>query len=275
MELRNIHIAIIGCGNMGSSLIEGLLHVGLPVAHLLAVEPDAKQRALMTGRFGIDAHADISDTLSNVDLAVLAIKPQQAEPVLAKLGTVCGAAPVPLLSIMAGVPLARLISASSRQFRAVRAMPNLASRVHAGVTALYSNLPPDDPLCLLSESVMRSVGTALWIKREELMDAVTAVSGCGPAYFFLLMELIERHALELGLDSQEARHLALQSAFGAAKLAIATDASTACLRRQVSSPGGVTEAAIEVLLEGGLDPLVAAALKAAYRRAGELASLTE
>lgn len=275
MELRNVHIAIIGCGNMGASLVEGLLHVGLPVAHLLAVEADARQRALMTERFGVNAHADISDALSNADLAVLAIKPQQAEPVLAQLAAVCETTPVPLLSIMAGVRLARLTNASGRQFRAVRAMPNLASRVRAGVTALYSTLPPDDPLCLLSESVMRSVGTALWIKSEELMDAVTAVSGCGPAYFFLLMELIERHALELGLDSQEARHLALQSAFGAAKLAIATDTSTAGLRRQVSSPGGVTEAAIAVLLEGGLDPLVATALKAAQRRAGELASLTE
>lgn len=275
MELRNVHIAIIGCGNMGASLVEGLLHVGLPVAHLLAVETDARQRALMTERFGINAHADISDALGNVDLAVLAIKPQQAAPVLAQLAAVCGTAPVPLLSIMAGVRLARLTNVAGRQFRAVRAMPNLASRVRAGVTALYSTLPSDDPLCLLSESVMRSVGTALWIKSEELMDAVTAVSGCGPAYFFLLMELIERHALELGLDSQEARHLALQSAFGAAKLAIATDTSTAGLRRQVSSPGGVTEAAIAVLLEGGLDPLVATALKAAQRRAGELASLTE
>ena len=273
MNLRDTRIVVIGCGNMGASLLQGLIDVGLPAAHVLGVEQDAGRRALVAERLDIQIHAATAEALVDADLVVLAVKPQQAEAVLAELAA-CDK-PVPLLSVMAGVRVAQLRQGRHAQRRVVRAMPNLASRAHAGVTALYADQPADDPFCRLAESVMRSVGTVLWVQSEELMNAVTAVSGCGPAYFFLLAELVERHALGLGLDRHQARHLVLQSAFGAAKLAIAADTGTAALRREVSSPGGATEAAIEVLLDGGLNELVAAALKAAHRRAGELAGPEE
>lgn len=271
MDTSDARIAVIGCGNMGSSLLQGLIQIGMSRGRICGVEPDAERGALVNRHYGIDVHAEVAAALEDTDLIILAVKPQQADMVLAELATT----ELPILSIMAGIRVRQLQGGLGRRHRVVRAMPNLASQVLAGVTVLYSSVPVDDPLRKLSESIMRSVGTVLWIEHEGLMDAATAVSGCGPGYFFLLTELLERYAANLGFAARDARHLALQTAFGAAKLAISADADVAAMRHRVCSPGGATEAAMQVLLEGGLDTLMVNAMQAAYRRSGELGDTTE
>ncbi len=271
MDLNHTHITVIGCGNMGSSLIRGLLHVGLPTTQLQGVDADPQQCSRVAGRYGIHCADTVGTTAT--ELVILAVKPRQAGQALTALAALPTTAAV--LSIMAGVRIKQLRRTLGGARHIVRAMPNLPACINAGITALYTDAAETAPVRELAETIMRAVGAVLWLEREQLMDAVTAVSGCGPAYFFLLMELLERHAVGLGLDPVQARQLALQSAAGAARLANTATIDTASLRQQVSSPGGATEAAVQVLLDGGLDELMARALQAAHRRSSALADAAD
>ena len=176
-----------------------------------------------------------------------------------------------LISIAAGIQLSHLEQWAGEELAIVRSMPNTPALIQSGATALCANQFTSDTQRDLAEAIMRSVGLVLWLDDETLMDAVTALSGSGPAYYFLIMEVMEKAATQLGLSQEYARILTLQTAFGAAKMALESNHDAASLRKQVTSPGGTTEQALNVLLEGGIEQLFDDALAAAKNRSIELA----
>jgi pyrroline-5-carboxylate reductase len=178
-----------------------------------------------------------------------------------------------IVSIAAGVRTRNLLQWLGPDTAVVRAMPNTPALVRSGATALFPTARVSDDHRNLAESILRAVGLTLWVDREELMDAVTALSGSGPAYFFLVMEALQTAAVSAGLPRETADLLTLQTAFGAAKMALESEDDVALLRQRVTSPGGTTERALQVLEQGGLRSLFANAIEAARQRSEELAEL--
>ncbi|HSR62520.1 MAG TPA: pyrroline-5-carboxylate reductase [Gammaproteobacteria bacterium] len=270
--MENTRITFIGCGNMGRSLIGGMIADGYPKNRIVGCDIDSGQREQIAQQFGIETLQNSNDAVRGTELVVLAVKPQVMHDTLRGLReTLLDENPL-LLSIAAGIQLKTLARWSSDKLAIVRAMPNTPSLVQTGAAALCANSRVNKAQRSLAEKIMRSVGTAIWLHDESLMDAVTAVSGSGPAYFFYIMEIMQKAASELGLDEDQSRLLVLETALGAAKMALESKYDPATLRKQVSSPGGTTEQALRVLQEGQLDRLLTAAIRAAHDRSTELAT---
>ncbi|HIE53732.1 MAG TPA: pyrroline-5-carboxylate reductase, partial [Chromatiaceae bacterium] len=197
-------------------------------------------------------------------------KPQQIRVVARKIADVVQSTHPLIVSIAAGVREQDLEQWLGGNVAIVRCMPNTPALVQSGATGLHANSHAIPQQRELAESLLRAVGVTVWVEREELLDAVTAISGSGPAYFFLLMEAMEMAGKELGLATDTVRLLVEQTALGAAKLALEADAGPGELRHRVTSPGGTTEKAIEVFIQGGFEQLVQRALQAAYNRSREL-----
>jgi pyrroline-5-carboxylate reductase len=269
--MKDIRIAIIGCGNMGRSLIGGLVANEYPKKYLYGVDPDTEKRDRLASQYEIAVFTECAEIVSLVDVLVLAVKPQAMQTAAHSLSTVLGNRECLIISVAAGIRLSALAAWLGEGAAIVRVMPNTPALIQAGASALYANTNVTSAQKDTAEAIMRSVGLAIWLDDESMMDAVTALSGSGPAYFFLIMEVIEKAALSLGVTQQQARLLTLETAFGAAKMALnsATDAAT--LRAQVTSPGGTTERALNVLLEGNIETLFKTALEAARDRSVELA----
>lgn len=268
--MNNRTIAFIGGGNMARSLIGGLIADGFDAGAIRVAEPDADQRGDLAAAFGVTAVADNLDAAQGADAVVLAVKPQVIRDVAAEIGQHARDNGAVIISIAAGIREKDLSRWLGDGLPVVRTMPNTPSLVQTGATAVYANPQVSADQRSLAESLMRAVGLTCWLDDEALMDAVTAVSGSGPAYFFLLMELMEDAGERLGLPRQTARLLTLQTAMGAAKMALESDDDARTLRQRVTSPGGTTEQAIKALEDGGMGDLVDRALHAAADRAGEL-----
>lgn len=269
--MQNCKLAFIGGGNMARSLIGGLVADGFDPSQIRVSDPVSEVRSQLSGRFGVQTFADNSSAVSDADIVVLAVKPQQVQGVVHELSAEWQSSQL-LLSIAAGIRLddiARWLAIEKAAI--VRAMPNTPSLVQAGATALYANDSVSRPQHELAESILRSVGITLWLDDEKQMAAVTAVSGSGPAYYFLVMEAMQKAAEELGLPAKTARLLVLETAFGAAKMALESGDEPAQLRQNVTSPGGTTERAIHELQDGGLEAVFENAMVAAALRARELA----
>ncbi len=271
--MNKLKIGFIGAGNMARSLIGGLIASGLPAGNIMASTPDADQLQALNDNFGIRTSPDNQDTVEQSEVIVLAVKPQM-------LKTVCQALTARrdslYLSVAAGIPTPSLgnwlgLKADGAQLAIIRAMPNTPALLQTGATVLYANSHTSEKQRESAEAIMRAVGLALWVNEEAQMDAVTALSGSGPAYYFLFMEAMIHAAEELGLSTASARLLTVQTAFGAAKMALEIDEEPATLRQNVTSPGGTTERAIQTFQQGGFEKLVASALTAARDRARELA----
>ena len=265
-----MNITFIGGGNMASALIGGLLKRGFAAAHIRVVEVNHDSCTRLHNEYGVRASADLAAGVAHSEFIVLAVKPQQLHEAAMQLAPMLTGQLV--ISIAAGIRAADL-QRWLKTDNIVRAMPNTPAMVGSGATALYANSQVSRQQHNLAESIMRAVGLAVWVDNEAHMDTVTALSGSGPAYFFLVMEALERAACELGLPADTARLLTLQTAYGAAKIALESNESTAALRRRVTSPGGTTEQAIKVLQQGHTQELFSAALLAAHRRSQELAEL--
>ena len=265
-------IAFIGGGNMERSLIGGLLADGCPAERIRVADPDLAQVQALQRQCGIETSLDNKQVLAGAHAVLLAVKPQVMKPVLTEIASAVQAERPLIISIAAGIR-ERDISAwvSASDLPIVRAMPNTPALVQSGATGLYANSAVDDAQRALAESILRAVGLTVWVDREELIDTVTSLSGSGPAYFFLLMEAMEDAAHDLGLPREAARLLTLQTAFGAAKLALESEEGVANLRKRVTSPGGTTERAIQTFESGGLRTLVGDAVRAAKVRSAELA----
>lgn len=264
------NIAFIGGGNMARSLIGGLTSDGYPAERIFVSEPVGEQLAALAAEFGIRAAASNQAAVEQAEAVVLAVKPQTIRPVVEQLGELVRTRKVLVISIAAGVRIADLDRWLGGNAAIVRAMPNTPALVRSGATALYANPRVDSGQRTLAESLLRAAGLTCWLDNEAAMDAVTAISGSGPAYFFLLMEALEQAGQQLGLPADTARLLVLQTAFGAAKMALESSAGPAELRRQVTSPGGTTEAGIGVLEAADFRTLIQQAATAAATRSDEL-----
>ena len=261
-------IAFIGAGNMATSLIRGLLASGRQAGSLCASDPSPAQRDALADT-GVALYDDNNTAVANADVVVLAVKPQLAKQVLVDLSALTQTQL--LVSIAAGIPIAALQKWTSPRQPVVRVMPNTPALLGAGMSGLYApdNVSPDQRDT--AEAITAAVGDAVWVNTEAGIDAVTAVSGSGPAYFFYLMEQMIRAGEQLGLDSQTATTLTLQTARGAAMMALEGSDSPARLRHNVTSPGGTTEAALNSLDRDDVASALVRALGAAAARAAEMA----
>jgi pyrroline-5-carboxylate reductase len=273
MSLTRTRIAFIGGGNMAHSLIAGLIADGQDPSTLTVSDPLVDRREHLASRFCINAAADNAAAVAAAEVLVLCVKPQIAPSLCRELaGALSDASPL-LISIMAGVTEASILHWLGRKSALVRAMPNTPMMVQSGAIGLHANPATTALQRNLAEEIMRAGGLTHWVDQETDLDAVTAVSGSGPAYFFLFMEALEKAAIEQGLDPNAARLLSIQTALGAARMAMESDESPQQLRERVTSPGGTTEQALRAFTEGGLESLVSRAVAAARRRAAELSQL--
>jgi pyrroline-5-carboxylate reductase len=260
-------IAFVGGGNMARSLISGLLSGGAAAEQIAVSDPIAAQRELLA-ELGVRVFADNEAALTGVEVVVLAVKPQVFGEVLKSLPL----KPSQLLvSIAAGVPIAAMRDWSSPEQPIVRCMPNTPALLGAGITALFASETVDDAGRAQAEAILSAAGRTLWVDEEVKLDAVTAVSGSGPAYFFYLMESMIEAGLEQGLDAETATVLTLETAYGAALMARERTDTPAELRANVTSPGGTTAAAIGALDDAGASATIRCALAAAGARSKTLA----
>ena len=263
--------AFIGGGNMGRCLVGGLIGDGHPCDRLRVSDPDPERLRVLRELFGVRTGNDNRSILAGADVVILAVKPQMVRAVVEDLAETLRAQGPLVLSIVAGLSTRVLRRWIGPEVPIVRAMPNTPALVRSGAAALYAETGSVGPGHRNSaESILRAVGSTVWVEDEALMDTVTALSGGGPAYFFLLMELIERAGVSMGLAPESARLLTLQTAFGAAKMALESESPTAVLRAQVTSKGGTTEQAIKTFQDCGIESIVTRALRAAEARSREL-----
>ncbi len=268
-------IAFIGAGNMAAALIGGLIADGTPTERLIAADPDAERLRQLAASAGIRTLEDNAEAVRAADVVVLAVKPQVLQQVASGLSEAIQAHRPLVISIAAGVRSDTLQRWLGGGVALVRSMPNTPAMLQAGATALYATPEVDAAQREQAETVLRAVGLVRWVEDESLMDAVTALSGSGPAYFFLFMEALEQAGERLGLPADTARLLTLQTALGAARMAIESGEDPAELRRRVTSPGGTTERAIAAFEADDLAGVVLRALSAARDRSVELSQLLD
>ena len=267
----NAKISFIGGGNMAAALLGGLVRGGWPAEALAVAEPRAEQRRELTKRFGVSCFEDNAECAARADAVVFAVKPQALREAAHSVADALRRGKPLLISIAAGIRCDDLLRWAGDDFALVRAMPNTPALVGAGITGLFANAQASAAQRELAQEVLRAAGGTLWVAREELMDAVTAVSGSGPAYFFKMMEVMAESAAAHGLAREDAGELAVQTALGAAMLAREQSGDPAELRRQVTSPGGTTEAALLAMENGGFERALRGGMDAARARAAEIA----
>jgi pyrroline-5-carboxylate reductase len=271
-QSEQARIAFIGGGNMARALIAGLRRHAVAGDHISVGEPDPQARSTLQRDWGVHASADNVEALRGADVLVLAVKPQQAAHVLSTLRPLlCESRPL-LFSIAAGLRIADLGNACAAEIGIVRAMPNRPALLGAGVTALFAAPGVTAQQRGHAQLIGQASGRAVWVRSESELDIVTAVSGAGPAYFFLLAEQLARAAEALGMERDTALLLARATLHGAGMLAN-EGAGLVEERAAVTSKGGTTEAAIRILEQGGFSQLVAAAVQAGVARSVELANI--
>jgi pyrroline-5-carboxylate reductase len=271
--MSNNKITFIGGGNMATSLINGLIADGYDKQRITVSDPDTEKLAQLAARCGVHTLSDNNSAVSEADVVVLAVKPQVLKPVAQDLATSIEQVNPLVISIVAGIKESTLRSWLGSDVALVRTMPNTPAMIQSGATGMHAGPGVSEAQRNQAESILRAVGLTRWVDEESLMDAVTAVSGSGPAYFFLVMEAIEATAREMGLDEETARLLTLQTALGASRMALESSDSPAILRKMVTSPGGTTERALGVLEEGEIRALFNRALQGAKDRSIELSNM--
>jgi pyrroline-5-carboxylate reductase len=274
MESQQVaqRIGFLGGGNMARALIGGLLARGTRASDVSVGEPAAQARLLLAQDFNVTVSADNHVAIADCALVIIAVKPQEAGKVLGALTPVLqGTRPV-LLSIAAGIPIASLKRWAGPGVPVIRAMPNRAALVGAGITGVYAAPDVTAAQRELAAGVLSAAGEVVWVSRESDLDVVTALSGSGPAYFFLLAELMMQAGIADGLEPDAARQLAVGTLHGAGALAHASDGDLARMRAEVTSKGGTTEAALGIFAAADLNGIVARAVHAATQRGRDLAA---
>ena len=262
-------LAFIGGGNMARSLIGGLIAQGLPARQIIVSDPMEAQRQLLATQYGVRVTDSNAEAAVAAQIIVLAVKPQELRGVAQALASTLSHQPL-IISVAAGIRASDLQTWLGG-LPVVRTMPNRPALNGCGVTGLYASTQVPTTQRELASGIMGAVGKSVWVEQETLIDAVTAVSGSGPAYFFLLMELLEAAGVEQGLPAETARVLAIETAYGSGMMAREVSDSPAVLRQQVTSKGGTTEAALKVFEARGMQGIVSDAVKAAAERSAELA----
>nr|WP_281412030.1 pyrroline-5-carboxylate reductase [Motiliproteus sediminis] len=264
-------MAFIGTGNMASAIIGGLLAKGYPAERIWATARSQDKVERMAGDWGIHTTTDNLAAVNAADLVVLAVKPQMMKSLCLSLADAVQARQPLVMSVAAGLEAATIEQWLGGDLAMVRCMPNTPSLVETGACGLFANERVSSAQREQAEQVMGAVGIALWLENEAQIDNVIAVSGSGPAYYFLLMEAMIAAGERQGLSREVSTQLTLQTALGAARMAQASDVDVAELRRRVTSPGGTTEQAILRFEQGGLPALVDAAMDACAERSREMA----
>jgi pyrroline-5-carboxylate reductase len=267
----NINAAFIGGGHMGGALIRGLIVRGLPPQNIGVGEAVQARRIALADELGVLVTADNREAVAGADVVVLAVKPQDMAGTVQPLADVFAQRAPLVLSIAAGIRVADIAGWCGPGIDVVRAMPNRPALNGAGATAIYAPAGVSAAHRSLAEQVLGAVGTTVWVADEAALDVVTALSGSGPAYFFLLAELMTDAAVNLGLERASAQELAIQTLFGSGRMARDSDGDLARLRAEVTSKGGTTEAALRSFDVANLRGIVAAALGAATDRGREMA----
>lgn len=275
MSTSNRAIAFIGGGNMARSLIGGLLAQGRDPGTIRVAEPVPLLREALRADFGVAVFEDGAHAVAGAPTWVLATKPQVLRAVCEALAPAAQAAHPLVVSIAAGITAAQLGRWLGGGLAVVRTMPNTPALLGAGVTGLYASARVDATGRDLAQRLLAAAGQTVWIDDEALMDAVTAVSGSGPAYVFLLAEALTDAGIAEGLAPDAARALALHTVLGAARMLTETGVPAAELRQRVTSPNGTTQAALEVFERGGLRALVGEAVHAARARGAELSAAND
>lgn len=264
-------ITFIGAGNMASAIIGGLIESGAAPSDITATAPNESELAALKQRLGVNTQTDNNAAIEQADVVVLAVKPQIMHDVCdAMRDSVQQQAPL-IISIAAGLDADTIDQWLGGGNALVRCMPNTPSLVGIGASGLYANAAVSDTQRTLATQLMEAVGIAEWVDDEHLLDAVTAVSGSAPAYFFLMFEAMEEAAVKLGLPAATARRLAIQTALGAATMAQTSDKDPATLKQNVMSPGGTTERAIQHMEDAQLRTTIADAMQACADRAQAMA----
>jgi pyrroline-5-carboxylate reductase len=271
--MKHHTIGFIGAGNMARSLAGGLLNNAWSRDKLILSDPSPEQRAAVSDILGLTVLEDNAQVAARADVLVLAVKPQVLRATALALAATVQAKKPLVVSIAAGIRADDIQRWLGGNLAVVRVMPNTPALVGAGASGLFANSLTSDEQRDEAESILRAVGTTAWLQDETLMDVVTAVSGSGPAYILLVIEALEKAAIHHGLDHATARLLAIETTYGAAKMALEGNEEPATLRARVTSPGGTTEQALQVLEQGGLTALFDDAVAAAIRRAQELANM--
>ncbi|HKE46843.1 MAG TPA: pyrroline-5-carboxylate reductase [Rhodanobacteraceae bacterium] len=264
-------LAFVGGGNMARSLVGALLRGGVDAGAIRVAEPDAALRDALARDFGVATHARNAEAVAGAGTIVLAVKPQVMRAVCAELREAIGAALPLIVSIAAGIRIDQLEDWIGA-LPIVRCMPNTPALIGAGATGLIANARASAAERARAEAMLAAAGRTAWIEHEELMDTVTALSGSGPAYFFLLVEALEDAAVAEGLPRETARMLASQTCLGAGRMLVESGEAPSKLRERVTSPGGTTAAALDAFDRGGLRALVAKAVAAATARGKQLSA---
>lgn len=269
-------IGFVGGGNMTLAIAGGLLNSGFPAAQIVVSEPDAKQRARLASALpGVQIDTDNATLAASVDCLVLATKPQVLSDVCRGLAAAVQADRSLIISIAAGIRARTITAWLGAELPVIRVMPNQPALLGLGASALFANAQASAADRELATTIMSAVGKVVWVADETDIDTVTAISGSGPAYFYLLIDMLIETATTLGLDATVARTLAVQTAVGAAALAADSDLTMDELIARVRSPGGTTAAALDSLEQQDVRVIFAAALQAARDRAVILADEAE
>jgi len=264
-------ISFIGAGNMASAIIGGMLDSGFNASSIWASAPNDDHLQSIRKRFGISVTTDNRYCAQQADMLVLAVKPQAMADVCRDIAPIAQNTRPLMVSIAAGLSADTLDEWLGGGLPIVRVMPNTPSLVGKGAAGLFASEGVTSTQKEMVQSVFEGVGIAVWVEDEALLHGVTALSGSGPAYFFLMLESLEAAAIEAGVNPETARQLAIQTMAGAAEMAAKSEHDPAQLKKNVMSPGGVTEQAIHTFEEGGMRDLVKKAYNAAYKRSEEMA----
>jgi pyrroline-5-carboxylate reductase len=265
-------IAFIGGGNMARALIGGLVARGMVATDIAVSDPFENTRVALAADFGVAVHAQNAEAVQGRAIWLLAVKPQMMREVCEGLAPIVAAQAPLVISIAAGISMKSLRTWLGPKATLVRSMPNTPALIGAGITALYADADVAQTARDNAEQLLRAAGNTVWVGSEALMDAVTATSGSGPAYFFLLIEAMQKAAIQQGLSEDAARALVLNTAYGAAKMALDSSESAATLRERVTSPGGTTAAALAVFEAAGFRSQVEQAIHAATERGKTLSA---
>ena len=269
--MSHFELTILGAGNMGRALIGGLLRHGMRPEQIAVGESQEAARTALSREFGVAATGDNGAAISRANLIVLAVKPYHAGSVLTPLASQLQQRRPVVLSVVAGVRIETLQSWCGAGVPVIRTMPNRAALVGAGASGLFAAPEVDAAHRAMAAQIMQSVGEIFWVATEDALDVVTALSGSGPAYFFLLAEAMAKAGVDLGLPQDTARRLSIATLHGAGLLAQVGDGDLARMRAEVTSKGGTTEAAVRILQDAGFEALIGRALAAAASRSRELA----
>ena len=269
--MNKAKLTFIGAGNMASSIIGGLVRMDYPPHLITATDPYQPSLDRVAADFGINTSNDNGAAVAEADIVVLAVKPQVLKQVCCDLQPHLGHRPL-VISIAAGIDSSSLDRWLANDLAIVRCMPNTPALVQTGASGLFANPRTSESQRQRADEILCAVGVVRWLEDESLIDSVTALSGSGPAYFFLFMEAMIAAGMEQGLDPDTATQLTLQTALGAAKLALNSDVDVAELRRRVTSPKGTTEQAVLSFERDDLRSVVARAMQACAERSREMSS---